>query len=247
MRRVPRPAVPVPEAVSQHEGRPSGVHRHPARPARAAGREEGVHPLGHPLRLSAGGQEERFPDRAGAPSRVRPAEGRAGARQPQRPALYGQAQCGGLRRVLPPLQAGQRARGTEAVSGALFHVQPSGLHAQRRGDAGGLHEKDRPASRSGAGLLSHAGHAVHGHVLHRSGSPGHAAGLRAARSRRKGAPARADAVQQAPEPRAGGKSAAQGGPRGSHRLGQRLPDPARGRAWIWERRTEAGREARRSR
>ena len=111
------------------------------------------------------------------------------------------------------LHARQRAAGQEAVPRAVPHVVASRLHARRGHRAGGVLPRPRLHARAGAGLLSHALHDVHGHVLHRRGPAHHAAGVRAEEPARESAAARAHPVPRSEEPRARAGGAA---PRRTH-------------------------------
>ena len=93
---VPGPGLPGPHALSQSGRRPHRLFDAPAQDPAGAGGEEGVHPLRHPLRLYAPGQERRVLCRAGEVSCLRPAQGGPGALCERRTGLHGQAPYRGL-------------------------------------------------------------------------------------------------------------------------------------------------------
>ena len=72
---VPGPGLPGPHALSQPGRRPHRLFDAPAQDPAGAGGEKSVHPLRHPLRLYAPGQERRVLCRAGEVSCLRPAQG----------------------------------------------------------------------------------------------------------------------------------------------------------------------------
>ena len=113
-----------------------------------------------------------------------------------------------------------------AVSGALPHVLPPGLHSGGRGEAGRVAQQVGPAARAGPGLLSHTRHPVHLHVLHRHRPPHHAAGLCTHQSPRQGHAAGAHAVEAAGEAALGIGGPPPGPPGGPHRLWKALPGAA---------------------
>ena len=88
--------LPGPHALSQSGRRPHRLFDAPAQDPAGAGGEEGVHPLRHPLRLYAPGQERRVLCRAGEVSCLRPAQGGPGALCERRTGLHGQAPYRGL-------------------------------------------------------------------------------------------------------------------------------------------------------
>ena len=68
--------------------------------AQSARREESLHPVGHPFRLYAGGQQRRFSGRTLCASRQRNAERGAGAYLGQRAAAHAQTGTPGVRDFL---------------------------------------------------------------------------------------------------------------------------------------------------
>ena len=70
-----------------------------------------------------------------------------------------------------------KAQGKEQYLVPYLMSSHPGCTLQRRGGAGGIPPQHRPSAGTGTGFLSHAGHAVHLHVLHRHRPAHHAAGL----------------------------------------------------------------------
>ena len=122
-------------------------------------------------------------DRAVPLSCERPAEGRAGAYQPECARPHGQATARGLRGVCGALQRRQPEVRPEPVSGALPDEQPSGQHAARMRWSWRSICAIRAISRSRCRIsIPRPGTLEHLHVLHRPGPARHAAGLRAQES-----------------------------------------------------------------
>ncbi len=186
-RRVPDKTVPVPLPLQKPDRRPHGLPVPAAEAPQAAGRQEGLHPQRHPVRLSAGRPERYVLQGAGALSHLRPAEGRAGARVRSGPARDGQAPARRVPAIRGKIQKDQRAGGHEAVRRALPHVVPPRLHDAGGCKAGRIPARYQPRAGAGAGFLSHAVHALYCHVLYRPRPPDDGAGLRAQKSARKGA------------------------------------------------------------
>ena len=99
--------MPVPCPLQKPDRRPYGLPVPAAEAPQAAGRQKGLHPQRHPVRLSAGRPERYVLQGAGALSHLRPAEGRAGARVRSGPARDGQAPACRLPAVCGEIQKDQ--------------------------------------------------------------------------------------------------------------------------------------------